>query len=328
MDKKKIVVIGGGTGNFTVLSGLKHYPVELTAIVNMVDDGGSTGMLRDELGVLPPGDVRQCLVAISESSQLMRELMNYRFENGGLKGHSFGNLLITALEKTTGSFENAIEEAGKILAIKGRVVPVTTDKCRLVVELTDGELIYGEKNIQETELTDRIKRIFLNPQAKANKKAIEAIEKAELIIIGPGSSYSSLIPNLLVSGIKESITTTKAKKMFIVNLMNKKGKTEGFTVKRHVDEIEKFLGRGIFDYILFNTESPPTDLLARYSLEGDLVQYEEGLFKDLRYIPIKAFSSTLKEIQKGDLLKRNLIRHDSEKLAETIIKTLNSISAK
>lgn len=328
MDKKRIAVIGGGTGNFTVLSGLKHYPVELTAIVNMVDDGGSTGMLRDELGALPPGDVRQCLVALSESSQLMRELMNYRFENGGLKGHSFGNLLITALEKTTGSFENAVEEAGKIVAIKGRVVPVTTDRCRLVVELTNGELIYGEKNIHETELTNRIKRIFLNPQANANKKAVEAIEEADLIIIGPGSLYSSLIPNLLVSGIKEAIARTKAKKMFIVNLMNKKGKTDGFTVKGYVEWIEKFLKKGIFDYVLFNTENPPIELLARYSLEGDLVKHEEEMFKDQRYVPIKAFSSTLKEVQKGDLLKRNLIRHDSERLAKTIIETLNPISVK
>lgn len=324
MEIKKIVVIGGGTGSFTVLRGLKKYPqVELTAIVNMVDDGGSTGILRDELGVLPPGDIRQCLVALSESSSLMRELMNYRFVNGSLQGHSLGNLLITALEKTTGSFENAVEEVGKILAIKGNVVPVTTDKCRLVVELNSGELIYGEKNLYNINLTGSIKKIFLNPIAKANPKALTAIKEADLIIIGPGSIYSSLIPNFLVSGIKEALSETKAKKMFIVNLMNKKGKTDNFTVKQHIEEMERYLNTSIFDYILYNTENPALELLEKYAFEGDIIKYEEEILKDTKCIPIKAFSSELKEIQKGDLIKRNLIRHDSDKLAKIIIEVLN-----
>lgn len=324
MEKKKVVVIGGGTGSFTVLRGLKKYEeVELTAIVNMVDDGGSSGILRDELGVLPPGDIRQCLVALSESSELMRDLMSFRFESGSLRGHSFGNLLITALEKSTGSFENSIKEVGKILAIKGNVVPVTTEKCRLVTELENGELIYGERNLHEAELVGKIKRIFLNPSAEANPKAITAIKEADLVIIGPGSLYSSLVPNLLVKEIRESLVETSAKKMFIVNLMNKKGKTDGFTVKKHVEEIEKYLASEIFDYVLYNTENPPIELLEKYAFEGDLIQYEEGIVGKEKYIPIKAFSSELKKIQKGDLLKRNLIRHDIEKLAKIIIEVLN-----
>lgn len=324
VNRKNIAVIGGGTGNFTVLRGLKKYPeLKLTAIVNMIDDGGSSGILRDELGVLPPGDIRQCLVALSESSELMRNLMNFRFENGSLKGHSFGNLLITALEKTTGNFENAIDEVGKILAIKGSVVPVTTTKCRLVVELANNELVYGEKAILEAELTNRIKRIFLNPAAKATQKALDAIKNADLVIIGPGAIYTSLIPNLLVNGIKEALIETKAKKMFIVNLMNKKGKTEGFSAEQHVNEIEEYLKTDIFDYVLFNTEIPPKELLEKYKEEGELVYPQSNTTNSTRYIPIKAFSLEPKEIQKGDILKRDLIRHDSERLAKTIMEVLD-----
>ncbi len=324
MEIKKVAVIGGGTGSFTVLRGLKKYPqVDLTAIVNMMDDGGSTGILRDELGVLPPGDIRQCLVALSESSNLMRKLMNYRFANGSLQGHSLGNLLITALEKTTGSFENAVEEVGKILAIKGKVVPVTTDKCRLAVELNNGESIYGEKNLSNINLTGNIKKIFLNPVARANPKALAAIKEADLIIIGPGSIYSSLISTLLVGGMKEALSETKAKKMFIINLMNKKGRTDNFTVKQHIAEMERHLDANIFDYALYNTENPPLELLEKYALEGDIVKYGEETLKDTKCIPIKAFDSELKEVQKGDFIKRNLIRHDSNKLAKIIIKVLN-----
>lgn len=324
MEKmKKIVVLGGGTGSFTVLKGLKRYPIELTAVVNMVDDGGSTGILRDELGVLPPGDVRQCLVALSESSELMRKLMNYRFEDGRLRGHSFGNILITALEKTTGSFEAAVEEVGKILAIKGRVVPATTDKVRLVLELEDGTILYGENNIQNADLcNERIKKLFLNPRARANQKALEAIKDADLIVIGPGSIYTSLIPNLLIDGIAEAVIKSKAKKVFVVNLMNKKNKTKGFNVKDHVKLLESYLG-GSFDYVLFNVQKPPAELLERYAKESELVDYDEALLKERRFIPIKAFSPKPAKVKKGDIIKRNLIRHDSYKLAEVIIKLLD-----
>lgn len=321
---KNIVVIGGGTGSFTVLKGLKKYSdIKLTAIVNMVDDGGSTGILRDELGVLPPGDIRQCLVALSESTELMRNLMNYRFEEGNLKGHSFGNLLITALEKTTGNFENAIKEVSKILAIKGKVIPVTIDKARLVIELKDRSLIYGEKNVhlKEIDLNNKVNKIFLNPKPKANPKALESIYHADLIIIGPGSIYSSLIPNLLVEGISEAIINSKAKKMFIVNLVNKKNKTADFTVKMHVENIEKYLKENIFDYILYNIKKPPVESLEKYTEEGNLVEYENEILKNKRFIPIEALSNELKKIQNGDLMERNLIRHDPENLAEIILKT-------
>src|SRR3984957_3844572 len=182
---KKVVVIGGGTGNFVVLKGLKKYPLDLTAIVSMADDGGSTGILRDELGVLPPGDVRQCLVALSNSSRLMRSLMNYRFENGGLGGHSFGNLLLSALEKVTGSFEKAVEETGKILNIKGKVIPVTTHQVRLKMILNNRRILEGESEIYlSKEIDQGYKSIYLEPFAKANPRAIDEIMNADIIILG------------------------------------------------------------------------------------------------------------------------------------------------
>src|SRR6266404_4397290 len=176
---KKVVVIGGGTGNFAVLNGLKNYPVDISAIVSMADDGGSTGILRDELGVLPPGDVRQCLVALSNSSNMMRSLMNYRFENGGLEGHSFGNLLLSALEKVTGSFEKAVEEMGKILFIKGKVIPVTTHLVRLKMILNNRKLLEGEKEIYLSQEIDQgYKTIYLEPHPKVNPRVIDEISNA------------------------------------------------------------------------------------------------------------------------------------------------------
>ena len=194
---KKVVVMGGGTGSFTVLRGLKEYPVDISAIVSMSDDGGSTGILRDELGVLPSGDIRQCLVALSESSQEMRELINYRFEEGSLKGHSFGNLLLSALEKTSGGFSKGVEEAMRILKVKGEVIPVTEDDVRLNAELRSGEVLCGETNIDNGNMQDSgVRRVFYQKDARANPKAIDRIANADLIIIGPGSCllYTSPSP--------------------------------------------------------------------------------------------------------------------------------------
>ena len=205
---QKIVVIGGGTGTFVALSGLKKYEVDLSAIITMMDSGGSSGKLRDELGVLPPGDVRQCLVALAKSPKLLREMFNYRFEEGGLKGHTFGNIFLSTLTKTTGSMKMAIEEVGKILRIHGRVIPVTYDKSDLCIELEDGTIIEGETHIDEVESREKrakIIRAFLKPEAKANPDAVTAIKEADAIIIGPGDLYTSIIPNLLVKGISAAI---------------------------------------------------------------------------------------------------------------------------
>ena len=226
-NKKKVVVLGGGTGTFTILSGLKKYPFELTAIVAMSDNGGSTGVLRDELGVLPPGDVRQCLVALSRSDKLMRDLMNYRFENGGLKGLSFGNLLLSALEKVTGSFDSAVEKASEILRLDGRVIPATLDEVHLMAQVGT-RIVRGEEKIQMTKLNGSLRRLWLEPEGRANPKALKAIREADAIIIGPGNLYASLIPNLLVAGIPEAIKKSKAKKIFICSLMTKVEHTKNF----------------------------------------------------------------------------------------------------
>lgn len=322
---KKVVALGGGTGNFVVLRGLKDYDhLALTAIVSMADDGGSTGILRDELGVLPPGDVRQCLVALSESDLLLRNLMNYRFENGGLGGHSFGNLLLSALEKVTGSFEQAVQVAAKILATKGHVIPVTTHKVRLKMILKDNTLIEGEGNVYASRKIDQGYRdIYLDPPAKASPAAIEAIRDADMLIIGPGGLYTSIIPNLLVEGVTKAIRESKAEKLFVVNLMNRQGQTTGFKVSAHLKEIERFMGKDVFDHILVNTEPPSAEQISFYEEEGQLV--ENDLVMDPRIVSADLLDQKLQKRQPGDVFQRNLIRHNAKKLAEEIVKIVNHL---
>lgn len=321
--KKKIVIIGGGTGNFVVLNGLKKFDVDLTAIVSMADNGGSTGILRDELGVLPPGDVRQCLVALSNSSRLMRSLINYRFENGNLGGHSFGNLLLSALEKVTGSFEKAVEEAGKILFIKGQVLPVTTHQVHLKMLLNSRKLLEGEEEIYlSKEIAQGYKNIFLEPYPKVNPKVLEAIAAADLIVIGPGGLFTSVIPNLLVEGVSKALCKSQAKKIFIVNLMNRLGQTTGYKVSHNLNEILPFIGADIFDYIIVNHRKPHRRLLEAYSEEGEIV--ENDMSHDPRVISADLLGSLANE-NKKDLLRRCLIRHDSNKLARELMKIVDNL---
>ena len=238
----KIVVIGGGTGSFTLLSALKNYTHNLTALVNMVDDGGSTGQLRDELGVLPPGDVRQCLVALS-SSPKVRDLFNYRFNEGSMKGHAFGNLFMAALEKMTGSFAEAVELSGEVLNINGRVYPITLDDTRMSMKLSDGTVADGQY-AAESLVIPRGERpwLELSPPAMINPRARQAILDADLVVIAPGLLYASLAPALLVRGVTRALSETKAKKVYVCNLINKPQQTEGFTVSDYADEIERFSG--------------------------------------------------------------------------------------
>ena len=224
MKNKNVVTIGGGTGSFALLSGLKKYPVNISAIVSMADNGGSTGILRDELGVLPPGDVRQCLVALSESSEVLRELMNYRFESGSLKGHSFGNIFLSALEKIKGKFSKGVGEISKILKVKGTVIPVTNDNVHLYIKLRNGKVLKGQEeldNNKEIRIVG-IDKVFFKRQAKANLIAIKSIEEADYIIVGPGDFYGSIIPNFLVKGISEAISRSKAKVIFVAINGNKR----------------------------------------------------------------------------------------------------------
>jgi uncharacterized cofD-like protein len=319
---KKVVVIGGGTGNFAVLRGLKNYDVDISAIVSMADDGGSTGILRDELGVLPPGDVRQCLVALSNSSAMMRSLMNYRFEQGGLGGHSFGNLLLSALEKVTGSFEKSVEEVGKILFIKGKVIPVTTHQVRLKMILNNRKVLEGEKEIYLSQEIDQgYKSIFLEPYAKANPHAIDEIINADLVVIGPGGLHTSLIPNLLVEGVSEALRRSHAKKVYVANLMNRKGQTTGFMVGSYLKEVAKYIGEDIFDYVVVNNQKPSQELIDVYAEEGELIEND---LKDER-VRVAPLLGEFKESQRVDLIKRSLIRHDPKKLAQELMKIVNHL---
>jgi uncharacterized cofD-like protein len=316
---KKIVVIGGGTGTFTVLSGLKKYAVDLSAVVSMADDGGSTGILRDELGVLPPGDIRQCLVALSTSDLLMRKLMNYRFLSGSLKGHTFGNIFLSTLEKVTENFDEAIAKLSEILRLRGHVIPATLNQVRLVAFLTNGVILRGQSLIRKSNL-EKLGKITLDPCATANPKALSAIREAELIVIGPGDLYSSLIPNFLISGISRAIVRSSAKKVYICNLMNRAGQTDNFTPFDYASKIEEYLG-GRLDHIIYNNEHPSPKLLKNYMQEGEHLVLPMHV-KNERFIGDKLIGRQFAKTKKGDLIKRNLIRHNPDRLANLIIKKI------
>ncbi len=322
---KNIVTIGGGTGSYTVLSGLKHLEnVSLTALVSMADDGGSTGVLRDELGVLPAGDVRQCLVALSEHSDVVRKLMNYRFDNGGLSGHNFGNIFLAALEKVTGDFAQGVEIASEILKVKGTVVPITRDKAELIISLLDGKVFKGENNIQNANLQGvGIKNIFYKNKVLLNEHAKDALLRADYIILGPGNYFCSLLPNLIVNGFKQTLAESKVKIILPINLTNKLGHTTNWKVSDYVKNIEKYLEKPV-DFIIVNKEKPSGEQIERYELkEGDGVLVEDN-FNDNRVIRASLLSRVVFNRAKEDTIPstKGFIRHDSEKLAECIKKII------
>lgn len=319
---KKVVVIGGGTGTFTVLSGLKKYHYDLTAVVSMADSGGSTGHLRDEFGVLPPGDVRQCLVALAEDDTVMRELFNYRYKNGDFAGHSFGNIFLSTLESITGSIEHAIEHAGRILNIRGRVIPVTLTDTHIVTELKNGKVLKDQYELREYQLVSKfgVQKMYMKPKAKGNPAAIKALKNADVIIVGPGNLYGSLTPNFLIDDIGRSLIQSKAKKIYIANLMNKHGHTDNFTVVDCVRALEKVIGsKNVFDVIVYNTKKPATALLRRYSEEGELLnpQFDSNLYP-AEFVGKNLLADDIADIPEVDIIRRTLIRHDSAKLAKVL----------
>lgn len=326
MSIKKVVTIGGGTGSFTLLSGLKKYPLELSAIVSMADDGGSTGILRDELGVLPPGDVRQCLVALSDTPDRLRELMNYRFAEGGLEGHSFGNIFLSALEKITGDFGKGVEEAAKILNVRGKVVPVTLSNTRLYMELMDGTLLSGEHEINVSKRFEKVgvKKVLLKPRPKAHPQAIQKILEADLIIIGPGNHYCAIIPNLLVPGIAEALRKTKAKVVYNCNLISKRGQTDLFSLEDYVREINGYIGSDRIDFVTYNTKNPGAALLKKYQKDGLLVPFMNTGKRSYRVIRADLLSTKKTVRRKEDKIAatRAFIRHDPEKLAQVLVMLL------
>lgn len=311
-----IVVIGGGTGTFVVLNALKKHPVHLAAVISMADDGGSTGQLRDQYGVLPPGDVRRALVALSGAEDTMRELFNYRFLGGGLHGHTFGNLFISTLQKVTGDFASAIREAANILNIEGEVVPVTYDDVRLFARLADGKIIRGETNIDIPRTARRapISEIWLEPEARLNPSVRRVLQNADMIILGPGDIYTSVVPNLLVAGMKEEIQKSPAVKVYACNLMTKTGETDGFKAEDFVKEIEKYLGKNVLDFALFNSKKPAERILKRYRREG----------AELVEPPRASKSGSKPKFVFANLLETGLfVRHDAKKkLARALLALL------
>lgn len=324
-----IVVIGGGTGSFTVLSALKEHTRNITAVVNMSDDGGSTGILRDEQGALPPGDVRQCLVALSRAPETLRTLFNYRYHGGALGGHAFGNLLLTALEKTTGNFGIAVQTASKILNITGQVLPVTLMDCKLIHITHDGDTISGQHAVEGHTMNPLIRpELRLEPCVAVNPKVKRALKRAELIVIAPGNLYASLAPTLLVTGLAEAIKETDAPIVLVTNLVTKPGQTDGFKVGDFTDEIERFIGSRGVDYVIYNNQRPDKVLLQKYAAAGEYwVAADEEALKKARYqaIGVPLVSGNIPTHSPGDtLIRRTLIRHDGERLAQTIMSLLPS----
>ncbi|MBP8961045.1 YvcK family protein [Patescibacteria group bacterium] len=326
---KKVVVIGGGTGTFATLSGLKKFPVDLTAVVTVADDGGSTGRLRDQFGILPPGDFRMALVALSsedDDQQVLRQLFLYRFSQGeeGLRGHNFGNLFLAALTDILGTEEKALAYASKILRIKGRVLPVTTNPVTLVAQYENGEILKGEHDIDEPppshDYNQKIKDLWVEPDLVCSPMVTDALLDADLVVLGPGDLYTSILANVVVRGVSTALQKTRGKIAYVVNLMTKFGQTNDFSASDHVLELRKYLGK-LPDLVLVDNTKYPTKILDLYKEEnnqpvlddlkesGDYLVVREHLSSDLIFAK-----------SKGDALKGSLIRHDPDKLAWELMK--------
>jgi len=319
----KVVAIGGGTGLSTLLRGLKHHvrevtnptPLEpeiyrLTAVVTVTDEGGSSGRLRRHFRILPPGDIRNCLVALAEDEQLLTQLFNYRFASGhGLRGHSFGNLFLTALTHLTRDFAQAVRVSSEVLAIRGEIFPSTLSDVRLKARRRDGKILHGESAIAKTSLP--IKRLYLvPPRCRPLPETLEALQEADLITLGPGSLYTSLIPNLLVHGIPEKIASSKALKVFICNLMTQPGETRGYTAADHLRALHEHTGRRLFDYVVVNSRPLSPALRRRYAAQG-----AEPVANDLERI----HALRVKPICADLLLEDRVARHDAARLAKLIL---------
>lgn len=337
-----IVSIGGGTGLSTLLSGLKHYVGkegfstrshwidELSAVVTVTDDGGSSGRLREEFQILPPGDIRNCMVALAEDEHLLTRLFQYRFESDGdLSGHSFGNLFLTALAGVTGDFLEAIKATSEVLAIKGRIFPSTTEDITLVAELEDGRVIEGETRIVEARA--RVKQLRLSCEGcQPLAETLEAIKNANIITIGPGSLYTSIIPNLLVGGIVEAINDSEALKVYICNVMTQPGETEGFSVEDHVRALYEYSPRLELDYVIVNSAPITSALREKYLADGAVqVAFGSHVKNDLQSdIIINRETEARVRVICGDLLNENdLVRHDPDKLANLLLELYQSETA-
>ncbi len=310
----RVAAIGGGNGLSTMLRGLKNYTENLTAIVTVADDGGGSGRLREDLGMLPPGDIRNCMEALANTEPLMRQLMHYRFTEGSLAGQSFGNLFLAALNGISPSFDAAVRRMSEVLAITGRVLPVTTSDVQLQAEFENGASVIGESRITECKKAQdcRIRRVSLIPERpRALPEALEAIRQAEMIVLGPGSLYTSIIPNLLVDGIVEAIQGSDALKVYVCNIMTQDGETEGYTVSDHIEALFQHSAPGLFDLCLTNSAPIPEEMVRRYAQEGaEPIRCDEDACHALG---VEVLRCPLAAVGSG------FVRHDSGNLARELI---------
>lgn len=310
----KIVAIGGGTGLSTMLRGLKDYSSNITAIVTVADDGGGSGMLRSDLGMLPPGDIRNCILALADTEPIMQKLLQYRFPEGVLKGQSFGNLFLAAMDGISSSFEEAVRKMSDVLAVTGKVLPVTLEDVKLCARLDDGFIIIGESKIgtHNSFHPGKIEKIGLEPaNVKPLQESIDAIKEADIIILGPGSLYTSVIPNLLVDGICDAIKDSSAVKVYVSNIMTQPGETDRYSVFEHINAIESHTYKGIVDYCIINTAEVPEELKQIYKNDG----------AEVARVDVDSIVKAGIRVIGRDILgiSNNLIRHDPTKLAEVIV---------
>ena len=313
-----IAVIGGGTGLSTMLRGLKTHCCNITTIVTVADDGGGSGVLREDLGMLPPGDVRNCILALSNTEPILGELLNYRFKDGRLKGQNFGNLFLAAMNGISINFQDAVQNMSSVLSVAGKVLPVTLDSVELEAELENGVVVRGESNIPKEAISQgsAIKDLRIIPkEAEAVEDAILAIREADAIVLGPGSLYTSIIPNLLVEEIGKEVQKSKAKKIYVCNVMTQPGETTNFNVSDHIKEIYKYCGENSIDYVIANVGKIDDVLIKRYYNEKNskLVALDR---EEVEALNVK--------IIEGDLVnvRYNYIRHDANNLSELIMKTI------
>lgn len=319
---KNVVIIGGGTGTHALLSGLRGFPVNIAAIVSSADDGGSSGELRKDLGVFPPGDIRQCLLGLSYADAGIKNLFNFRFNKGFLKGHNAGNIILAALEKLTGGVEPAINSVSSWLQVSGSILPVTLKPTLLMAVLASGKKIVGEHNIDRPrkilDSKSQISQLMLKPNVPVNYKAITAIRKANVIVLGPGDLYTSILPNLLVKGIKEAVDASRAKRVLIASLMTKPGQTDGFSAADLVRVCNGYLGRKKLDTVVVNNQAPTKQVLKAYQKVGSEPVKFSGNLPGIEVVVADLISKKTHKQSKADKVSRSLIRHDSGRLAKII----------
>ncbi|MDD5561938.1 MAG: YvcK family protein [Candidatus Omnitrophica bacterium] len=313
----RIVAVGGGTGLSVLLSGLKSYSSNISAIVTVADDGGSSGRLRQQFDVLPPGDIRNCLVALADAPALMRDLFQFRFDtNSEFSGHSFGNLFLTVMTRLTGDFEKAIKETSKVLALRGQVIPSTLGDVTLVAHYNDGSMVKGEGQIPKARKT--INSVSLTPeQPLATPDAIKAIKEAQIIVLGPGSLYTSIIPNLLIKEISREIAESEAIKVYVCNVMTQPGETDGYSVCDHIKALVAHSSARILDYCIVNNGEVPLEVLKRYSGENSLLVFNDR--RNIESLGYRVIEEDFSMIQDG------VIRHDADKLAKIILSFIEEI---